>query len=74
MGNGKKRVTFSERKNRDVARKSIVAKVTIQKGEVFSEKNITVKRPGTGISPMKWDEVIGMRSNRDYEMDEMIEL
>lgn len=74
LGKEEKTPSKSELKNREVARKSIVAKVAIKKGEVFSEKNITVKRPGTGISPMKWDEVIGMHSNRDYEMDEMIEL
>ena len=74
LGEEEKTPSKSELKNREVARKSIVAKVAIKKGEVFSEKNLTVKRPGTGISPMKWDEVIGMRSNHDYEMDEMIEL
>lgn len=73
LGNGKKHVTESERKNMIVARKSIVAKTEIRKGDIFSEANITCKRPGNGISPMKWDQVLGMRSSRDYMPDELIE-
>ncbi|HNR95297.1 MAG TPA: SAF domain-containing protein, partial [Kiritimatiellia bacterium] len=64
----------SERKNIPVARKSIVASGDIAAGEKFTEKNITAKRPGTGISPMKWDDVIGRTAKRAYQTDEMIEL
>ena len=64
----------SEKKNRIVARKSIVARTWIQKGELFTEKNLTVKRPGNGISPMQWREVIGMAAIRDFEEDEQIEI
>lgn len=74
LGNGDKIPSCSELKNREAARKSIVAKKTISKGDFLTTENITVKRPGNGISPMKWDEVIGQKSNRDYKMDEMIEL
>ena len=73
-GNGDKRVTESESANRAVARKSIVAKRDIKKGEVLSDNNITVKRPGTGISPMRWYEVIGKTAIHDFEEDELIEL
>jgi sialic acid synthase SpsE len=61
-------------KNMVIARKSIVALKAIKKGEVFTEKNITAKRPGSGISPMKWDSVIGKKAKRDFEPDEMIEV
>lgn len=74
IGDGEKRVTFSEQKNRVAARKSIVAKTNIKKGDVFSEANITTKRPATGISPMRWYEVIGLTAERDYEEDEFIEV
>lgn len=74
LGSGEKTPSPSERKNIAVARKSIVAAVKIHKGEILSEKNITVKRPGSGISPMKWNEVIGQKACRDFEEDEMIEL
>lgn len=74
MGNGHKTVSPSERKNISVARKSIVAARPIKKGEVLTEVNLTVKRPGTGISPMRWEDVIGTRAVRDYEEDELIEL
>ena len=60
-------------KNRDVARKSIVAKSKIRKGEVFTEENLTAKRPGSGVSPMRWKDVIGLTADRDYSQDEMIE-
>ncbi len=72
LGDGIKRRTDSESKNVSVARKSIVAKKHISKGEAFSEDNITVKRPGTGISPMKWYEVIGKTADRDYDEDQII--
>lgn len=71
-GDGKKKRTASEEKNCQVARKSIVAAKDIKAGEVFSEDNLTVKRPGNGISPMKWYEVIGTRATRDYKADELI--
>tara|TARA_B100000315_G_C14557903_1_gene579093 strand:- start:1852 stop:2031 length:180 start_codon:yes stop_codon:yes gene_type:complete len=57
-----------------IARKSIIAATNIKKGETFSEENLTVKRPGTGISPMNWDKVIGKGANKDYEEDNFIEL
>jgi len=73
-GNGIKRVMPSEISNLLVARKSIVTKVNIKKGEIFSYDNLTTKRPGTGVSPLKIDEIIGTKSNRDYLADELIEL
>lgn len=72
LGDGEKKRTASENKNLEVARKSIVAKVKIQAGDVFSRENLTVKRPGNGISPMKWYDVIGQTADRDYEEDELI--
>lgn len=72
LGDGIKRPSPSEKKNRDVVRKSIVANRDIRKGEVFTEDNLTAKRPGNGISPMHWNDVIGMAADRDYEQDEMI--
>lgn len=74
MGSGEKAPSESEIKNMPIARKSIVALKNIRRGEIFSEDNLTVKRPGTGISPMRWNEVIGMPSNKDYKEDELIEL
>lgn len=73
LGDGVKRPSASEMKNRDVARKSIVAKTNIRKGDVFTEENLTAKRPGNGISPMQWNHVIGLTADRDYEQDEMID-
>lgn len=72
LGNGIKGPSASEVKNKPIARKSIVANVDISKGEVFNENNITVKRPGTGISPMKWDEVIGTTATKNYKADELL--
>ncbi len=74
LGTGQKTPSPSERKNLSVARKSIVAKRTIAAGEEFTADNITVKRPGTGISPMRWFEVIGGKARRRFEEDELIEL
>lgn len=74
LGDGKKRVSDSERPNITVARKSIVAARDIAKGEMFSEENITVKRPGNGISPMLWDSMLGKRASRNFAYDELIEL
>jgi N,N'-diacetyllegionaminate synthase len=72
MGDGVKKPSPSETKNKPIARKSIVAKKIIKKGEFFSEDNLAVKRPGIGISPMEWDNVMGKPASRDYEMDELI--
>ena len=74
VGTGKKEPTASEKGNKAIARKSIVAACKITKGEVFSESNITTKRPGNGISPMKWHEVLGKTAPKDFDEDELIEL
>jgi len=74
LGSGVKTVSFSEKKNKSVARKSIVAASEILKGEVFSETNLTVKRPGTGVSPMLWETIIGEIAKRSYKKDDLIEL
>lgn len=74
LGAGQKRRTASEARNVEVARKSIVASRSIAKGEPFSDVNLTAKRPGTGISPMRWDDVIGRPAPRDFVADEEIEL
>ena len=74
LGSGIKQPAESERKNIAIARKSIVASVPIRKGEVFTTENITTKRPGNGISPMRWNEVIGTCAVRDFEEDELIEI
>jgi len=74
LGNGIKKPSKSEKKNISVARKSIVAKRDIKKGEIFTEENLTVKRPGTGISPMRWKEIIGKKAPRDFKKDEIIEV
>lgn len=73
-GSGIKEPSKSEMKNKPVARKSIVAYRPIKKGEFFSEQNLTIKRPGDGISPMKWHNVIGQTAYRDFLEDEQIEL
>lgn len=74
IGSAEKHATASETPNKEVARKSIVAARAIAKGEVLTEENITVKRPGNGISPMLWDSVIGTVAKRDFIYDELIEL
>jgi N,N'-diacetyllegionaminate synthase len=74
LGDGIKKPTDSEIKNKIIARKSIVASKFIKKGETFSEENLTVKRPGSGLSPMQWFEIIGRVSSRDFEEDELIVL
>ena len=74
LGNGIKHSTPSEAKNKSVARKSLIAKCEIKAGEVFTAENIAVKRPGTGISPMRWDEIIGRYAHRNFKADELIEL
>ena len=72
-GDGLKRPSPSESKNLEIVRKSLVALVSIKAGEPFTEANLGVKRPGSGISPMRWDEFIGRPANRDYQVDELIE-
>lgn len=74
LGSTEKIVSDVELQNRIVARKSIVAKTRIKTGELFDEDNITTKRPGSGLSPMKWNEIIGTKATRNYEEDELIEL
>ena len=74
LGDGLKRITPSETKNKPIVRKSLVAMQDIIKGEVFTEKNLTTKRPGTGIPPMRWDEVIGRKAHRNFSEDELIDL
>ena len=73
LGDGIKRLTPSEARNEPVMRKSILASQAIKAGEIFSNDNITAKRPGTGISPMLWDQVIGRAASRDFAEDELIE-
>ena len=74
LGEAVKIPSPAEIKNRDVARKSIVASKRIQKGEIFTEGNITTKRPGNGLSPMKWLEILGTKAVRDFGEDELIEI
>lgn len=73
MGTGEKIPSQSERKNMSIARKSIVAKKAILKGERFTEENLALKRPGTGITPMRWEEIVGKTADRDYREDDQIE-
>lgn len=73
-GSGLKEVSTSEAKNKPIARKSIVASKSIKKGDFFTEENITVKRPGMGISPMQWDEIVGKMAKKDFEEDDLIEV
>ena len=72
LGSPNKRPSASELKNREIARKSIVTQKVIKKGELFSSENLTTKRPASGISPMRWHEIIGTRASRDYLEDELI--
>jgi N,N'-diacetyllegionaminate synthase len=74
LGDGIKRPSMSETKNRSVARKSLVAASAIQAGDLFTAENITTKRPNTGISPMRWDEIIGRTAGRNYVVDELINI
>ena len=74
MGDGIKRLTPSELLNKKVARKSLVAIKAIKAGETFSADNIMAKRPGTGISPMNWDAVVGSKASKSFDADELIEL
>jgi N,N'-diacetyllegionaminate synthase len=72
LGNGIKKPSNSEIPNIKIVRKSIVAKIAIKKGDIFNENNLTIKRPGNGINPMKWDKLIGTKSKKDYNEDELI--
>lgn len=72
LGDGIKKPSKSEIPNKIIARKSIVTKTAIKKGEILNEDNLTIKRPGNGISPMRWDEIIGSIAQKDYEEDELI--
>lgn len=74
LGNGKKSPSESEKKNVGIVRKSIVARCNIIKGEKFTENNLTTKRPGTGISPMAWNDIIGQKAKRNFDADELIEI
>lgn len=73
LGDGIKRLTHSEARNKPVARKSLVASRAIKAGEIFNIENLTTKRPGTGISPMRWDEFLGKKALRDFAVDELID-
>lgn len=74
MGEREKKGMPGEEEIKNVARKSIVAKVKINKGDIYSDRNLAIKRPGMGISPMHWYDIIGKRANRNYEEDEMIDI
>lgn len=74
LGDGQKHVSASEEKNVAIARKSIVAAKDIKRGELLTEEDLTTKRPGSGISPMRWEEVIGTKAIRDFAEDELIEI
>jgi len=74
IGSNEKKISISEQKNIIVARKSIVAATKINKGELFRQENLTVKRPGDGLSPMLWESVLGLEAKKDYQVDDKIEL
>jgi len=74
LGGKEKHISKSERHNLVAARKSIVAKVNIKEGEIFTESNITTKRPGSGISPVRWTEILGLKAIKDFKEDELIEV
>ncbi|MCR5356253.1 MAG: N-acetylneuraminate synthase [Lachnospiraceae bacterium] len=74
MGDGIKKPSVSEMKNIEIARKSIVASRHINRGEILTEDNLTTKRPGNGISPMRWNEIIGTAAVRDFEEDDLLEV
>jgi N,N'-diacetyllegionaminate synthase len=73
LGNGIKRLTPSEARNKSIVRKSLIASREIKSGELLTIENLTVKRPGTGVSPMLWDEFLGKKALRDYSADELID-
>jgi len=72
MGDGVKKPSKSEEPNILIARKSLIAKCPIKKGEIFSQYNVSAKRPGTGISPMYWDSVLGTVAEKNYQEDDLI--
>ena len=72
LGHGRKEPSESEKKNKVIVRKSIVAQHSIAKGEIFTDYNITVKRPGNGISPMLWDQIVGTKASKNYQEDDFI--
>jgi N,N'-diacetyllegionaminate synthase len=72
LGSCKKKASPSESGNINIVRKSIIANQMIKKGDLLTDKNITTKRPGIGINPMKWDSIIGTVATRDYDADELI--
>lgn len=74
MGDGRKKPSESEKKNIEIVRKSIVAKCPIRAGEMFTEDNLTTKRPGIGISPMRWNDIVGKTAGRDFAADDLIEV
>lgn len=74
LGDGEKKPTDNERRVRDVARKCIVARNKIEKGDIFTANNLTVKRAGNGLSPMRWYEIIGKKADREYQIEEVIEV
>jgi sialic acid synthase SpsE len=74
LGDSKKRVTDSELKNKALARKSIVAAVDINEGDIITDDMLTTKRPGTGLSPMRWKDVVGKKSQKQYKLNDLIEL
>lgn len=74
LGDGEKEPSESEKRNIDIVRKSIVANCDIEAGELFTENNLTTKRPGTGINPMRWEEIIGQSAKRNFSADELIEV
>lgn len=74
LGSGHKVISASERKNIEIARKSIVAACPIRKGDLLTDENLRVMRPGNGISPMRWEEVVGTYATRNYQEEEPIEL
>ncbi|XAK03152.1 N-acetylneuraminate synthase [Campylobacter coli] len=73
LGGGIKKPSKSESKNINIGRKSLVAISPIKKGELFTERNLGIKRPGNGISPMEWDKIVGKVANKDFDVDELIE-
>ena len=74
LGNGIKQATPAEMKNKLIVRKSIVATRFIKSGEILTQENIAVKRPGNGISPMKWDDIVGSKAKRNFDVDDLIEI
>ena len=74
LGDGIKKISKSEAKNIEIARKSIVAIKKINKGEIFTEESVGIKRPGSGLSPTLWDMILGRRASKDFNKDDLIEL